>query len=141
MQLEVNTQTRIGAPVEKVFEAIIDPEKMSQYFISSSTGPMIAGRTVEWTWADYNVTIPIEVDTVEPDRLIVFRWTGSYTETVVTIELIAETGNITLVKVREKGWDKDDDGIHRLAEQTQGWVEMLLCLKAFVQYGINLRKV
>jgi hypothetical protein len=45
------------------------------------------------------------------------------------------------VHIREKGWDKDDQGIRRLVEQTQGWVDMLLRLKAFVQYDITLRKV
>jgi len=141
MQLEVKTKIRIGVPVHEVFEAIVDPAKMSQYFITEATGPMEVGKSINWTWADYNATMAIAVQKIETDRLISFTWLGSGVETMVTIELAAETDSITSVNIRESGWDKDDKGIRRLAEQTQGWVEMLYCLKAFVQYGINLRKV
>jgi len=141
MQLEVKTKLRIGAPVNEVFEAIVDPVKMSQYFISGASGPMEAGKTISWTWADYHTTINIQVQKIEVDKFISFTWSGNGAETLVEILLSSETGSITSVTVQEKGWDKDDKGIQRLAEQTQGWVNMLLCLKAFVQYGINLRKV
>jgi len=141
MQLEVKTKLRIGAPIHEVFEAIIDPAKMSQYFITEASGPMEAGKSISWTWADYNATANIQVQKIETDKLITFTWSGSGAETLVEILLAAETESITSVTVQEKGWDKDDNGIRRLTEQTQGWVDMLLCLKAFVQYGINLRKV
>ena len=124
-----------------MFEAIIDPAKMSQYFITEATGPMEAGKSINWTWADYNATMTIEVQKIEINRLITFTWSGSGVETMVTIQLSPETDAVTSVSVQETGWDKSEEGIVRLTEQTQGWVDMLLCLKAFVQYGINLRKV
>lgn len=141
MPLEVNTKIRIGCPVNQVFEAIIDPAKMSQYFITHASGPLETGKSISWTWADYNATMQIDVQKIEVDRLISFKWLGSGVKTVVTIQLSPETDKITLVSVQETGWNQDDEGIIRLTEQTQGWVDMLLCLKAFVQYGINLRKV
>ena len=141
MQLEVKTKIRIGAPAHEVFEAIIDPAKMSQYFITEASGPMEAGKTISWTWADYNTTINIHVQKVEKNHYISFTWPGSDVETIVDIQLDAETESVTSVTIKEKDWHKDDKGIQRLTEQTQGWLDMLLCLKAFVQYGINLRKV
>ena len=141
MQLEVKTKIRIGAPAHEVFDAIINPAKMSQYFITEASGPVEAGKTISWTWADYHTTIDIHVQEVDLDRLISFKWSGSSVETLVEIELLADTESITSVIVCEKGWDKDNKGIESLTEQTKGWMEMLLCLKAFVQFGINLRKV
>ena len=42
--LQVKTQMEIAKPVHQVFEAIVDPEKMSHYFISSGTDRMQDGR-------------------------------------------------------------------------------------------------
>ena len=38
MDLEVKAEVRIGKPAAEVFEAIVDPAKMSGYFISSGSG-------------------------------------------------------------------------------------------------------
>ena len=46
--LQVKTQLEIAKHVHQVFEAIVDPEKMSHYFISSGTGRMQGGKTVHW---------------------------------------------------------------------------------------------
>lgn len=42
--LEVKVQLSISKPVHEVFEAIVDPYKMSGYFISSGTDRMETGR-------------------------------------------------------------------------------------------------
>ena len=35
---------------------------------------------------------------------------------------------------------KDDEGIQLAIGQSVGWANFLACLKAFLEYGINLRK-
>jgi uncharacterized protein YndB with AHSA1/START domain len=44
--IQVKTQLSIAKPAHEVFEAIVDPRKMSQYFISSGSGRMESGQTV-----------------------------------------------------------------------------------------------
>ena len=39
-KLEINVALQIQKPIETVFEAIINPEKMSNYFISKGSGIM-----------------------------------------------------------------------------------------------------
>ena len=39
-KLEINVAMQIQKPINEVFEAIVNPEKMSNYFISESTGRM-----------------------------------------------------------------------------------------------------
>jgi len=36
--------------------------------------------------------------------------------------------------------DNDEAGIKWLKSNTEGWANFLACLKAFLEYGINLRK-
>jgi uncharacterized protein YndB with AHSA1/START domain len=43
----MNVEGRVLRPVNEVFAVIVDPAKMSRYFISSGSGPMKAGTTVE----------------------------------------------------------------------------------------------
>ena len=53
-KIRAKVQLGILKPVQEVFEAIVDPEKMSKYFISGSTGRMESGKTLKWTWPDYD---------------------------------------------------------------------------------------
>jgi hypothetical protein len=52
MEVEVNVRDRVLRPVPEVFAAIVDPAKMSGYFISRASGAMEAGATIEWIFDD-----------------------------------------------------------------------------------------
>lgn len=140
-RLQITMDMKIAQPIEKVFEAVVDPEKMQNYFITSSTGRMEEGKTLTWTWADYNnAQQEIWVEKLLAPTLLIFWWAGSGFKTQVTLTFSAFENAQTLVSVIEEGWEKDDRGIQCLAENTKGWSSFLLGLKAYLQYGINLRK-
>ena len=137
--LEAKAELRIARPPTEVFEAIVDPEKMSRYFISSGSGRLETGKSVEWTWADVGARMTIKSGEVVSPQRISFRWPATGAETSVEIRLEPSAENATLVKVVERGWNPDAAGIASYAQQIGGWVHMLLCLKAFLEHGINLR--
>lgn len=138
-RLGVKTELKISKPVHEVFEAIVNPKKMSRYFITTSSHRMETGKTVHWSFADVGVELDAKVKKVEEDRYVSFVWSASGVEALVEMKLepIGETA--TLVKVSETGWPSDESGIARCVEQSKGWVHFLCCLKAFLEYGINLR--
>jgi uncharacterized protein YndB with AHSA1/START domain len=43
-KLEIKTGIKIDKPEHDVFEAIVDPSKISNYFLSSSSGRMEEGK-------------------------------------------------------------------------------------------------
>ena len=45
----------------------------------------------------------------------------------------------TRVSIAESGWKETPEGLRSAFANCRGWSEMVECLKAFVQYGINLR--
>lgn len=137
--LEVSTQMRVTKSPHEVFEAIVDPEKMSGYFISSGSERLDLGRAVTWKWADVGGELVVTPQKVKKDKVISFLWSASGVEALVTITLEAIESNATLVKVSESGWPTDAQGIARCIQQTQGWMHMLCCMKAYLEYGINLR--
>jgi uncharacterized protein YndB with AHSA1/START domain len=139
MKLQVEFESIIQKPVDIVFEAIVAPEKMSNYFISSGSDRLEEGKVVIWRWNDVDAELPIKVTKLEKEHFISFLWSASGVDTKVEIKLEAINRNKTSVKVCEDGWESDEEGIKRYGQQTQGWVDMITCMKAFLEFGINLR--
>jgi uncharacterized protein YndB with AHSA1/START domain len=141
MKLQAEVEKKISKPVKEVFEAIVDPEKMSHYFITSGSGRLEEGKTVIWKWDDVGAELPITVKKVDEKHYIIsFLWSASGVETNVEIKLKPLDATTTLITVCEDGWESDEKGIKRYGQQIHGWVDMVTCMKAFLEYGINLRR-
>jgi uncharacterized protein YndB with AHSA1/START domain len=140
MELEARAEIRIARPAAEVFQAIVDPEKMSGYFISSGSGRLEAGATVQWTWGDVGAHAAVQVLTVDEGRAVSFTWGPAEQASRVDLVLVPESAEATAVEVTEGRWASDDAGIARLASQTFGWAHFLLCMKAYLEHGIHLRQ-
>ena len=140
-KLEINTALKIQKPAHDVFEAIVDPRKMSNYFISKSTGRMEAGKTLTWQFPEFDMQFPVYVDAVELDKRISFRWKDFEDSVETHVEIVLEQKQDgTLVTITEKERELNEKGIQWLKGNTGGWANFLACLKAYLEYGINLRK-
>ncbi|AXN39770.1 SRPBCC family protein [Peribacillus butanolivorans] len=138
MDTQVTTKFKILKPVNEVYEAIVDPEKMSNYWFSSGTGRVEQGKTITWRYDEYNAEVVINVLEVEEDKKIVFSWGGYGQETVVTITLKELDNTRTIIEVNELGFKEDDpEIINKMIGQKEGWVYMLTCLKGYLENGIN----
>ena len=138
--LEIKVALQILKPANTVFEAIIDPEEMSNYFISKSSGRMIEEEQVWWKFPEFEEEFPISVGKIEQDRYISYRWEVDGEELLVEMTLTPVEGDATVVTITEKSMDNDEAGIQWLVRNTGGWANFLACLKAYLEYGINLRK-
>jgi uncharacterized protein YndB with AHSA1/START domain len=159
MDLSFTVQTKIQKPVKEVFDAVHNPKKLSSYFTTGGAdGPLDEGKTVLWKFSDTGdkvVTVPVKVQKVERNRLIRFSWeasegvydpkTGSMPQsggydTAVEISFEPLNANETLVKIVEGKWRPTEGGLQGSYGNCQGWTQMTSCLKAYLEYGINLRK-
>ena len=138
--LEIKTALQISKPADEVFDAIIDPFKMSNYFISKGSGKMEEGKQIIWQFPEFDSDFPIRVGKIEKNKYISFYWDMDGIELFAEITLTSKTGNSTLVTITEKSRKNDESGIKWLKGNTEGWANFLACLKAFLEYGINLRK-
>jgi uncharacterized protein YndB with AHSA1/START domain len=66
--LQANVQDRIPAPASEVRDAIVDPDRMSGYFISHGDKPMQSGTSVHWEFADGGA-LDVDVIEVDDDRI------------------------------------------------------------------------
>jgi uncharacterized protein YndB with AHSA1/START domain len=83
---------------------------------------------------------PIRVGKITKDKYISYFWDVEGSELLVEMTLTHKGAGSTLVTVNEKGRNNDEAGIKWLKGNTEGWANFLACLKAYLEYGINLRK-
>ena len=143
MSIGIKVSGRIGRPAAEVFDAVVNPKKLSGYFttINGASAPLVAGTTVTW-WG----SVPVEVDEVVPRKRIVLRWDAlgddgkpAY-KTLIEMDFEALDDGGTLVTIAESGWREDETGRKNSYLNCEGWAQMLACMKAYVEYGINLRE-
>lgn len=117
----------------------MDPAKMSRYFISEGSGRMEEGNQLVWRFPEFDMSFPIHVSKVERDRYIAYNWNIEERTTLVEMRLESTDGS-TVVRITEGTMECDEAGIKWLVGNTEGWANFLACLKAYLEYGINLRK-
>ncbi len=137
-RVTVEVEDVVARPVAAVFEAIVDPAKMAQYFISRGSARLESGKQVTWEWSDVGTTLPIEVREVVADKKVSFLWTATGTPTVVTLALEPD-GERTKITATEIPFELSEEAAARAIGQTRGWTDFCCCLKACLQHGINLR--
>ena len=138
--LHFTVSQSIRKPIAEVFHAIVDPQIISTYFPTSSSGPLVAGAKVTWTWpADAEEYF--FVDNVIANEKIEGHWKAWKVEYDVrtTFTFIAKEAGVTLVRISEDGFHSDEAGRESSYGQCSGWTHMLLCLKARLEFDIDLR--
>lgn len=138
--LGIKTAIQILKPVNEVFEAIVDPQKMSNYFISKSSGKMEAGKQIMWKFPEFDIEFPIRVEKIIKDEYISYYWDVEGSELLVEMMLASRGEGSTVVTITERSRENNEAGIKWLKENTAGWANFLACLKAYLEYNINLRR-
>lgn len=102
---------------------------------------MAEGTTVEWGFPEMDLTFPVHITKAEPGKLVLFTWKNiNGNETNVSITLNAVDESTTFVQITEGDEEQTAAGIQWLKSNTEGWANFLACLKAWLEFGINLRK-
>ncbi|MEX0808328.1 MAG: SRPBCC family protein [Dongiaceae bacterium] len=155
MDLTFKVTGRIARPVSDVYEAVANPTILSRYFTTGGAkGRLATGATVSWDFHDFPGAFPVEIVTAEKDRRIVLRWAAndgapsdggeataaaSGYDTTVTMEFEPLEDGRTAVSISEEGWRETPSGLKASYGNCHGWTQMLCALKAYLEYGINLR--
>ncbi len=138
--IEARVKDRVLKPPAEVFGAIVDSDRLVNFFPSSASGPLRTGEMVTWNFADVGASISASVKEMQQNRHITFEWSASGQPARVDIDLQPCDGNSTLVTINESGWPMDKQGVACALRQTQGWTDFLCCMKAYLQFGVHLRE-
>ena len=146
MDLKFKVAARIDRPVAEVFEAVVDPAQLSQYFTTGGAkGRLETGATVTWDFHDFPGAFPVTVAEVVTPQRIVLHWAaddteGSAYDTAVTMTFEPLEDGRTLVGIAEEGWRDTPAGLKASYSNCGGWMQMLCALKAWMEHGVNLRQ-
>lgn len=147
MELKFNVSARVSKPIAQVFEAVADPKQLSGYFTTGGAkGRIETGATVSWDFHDFPGAFPVNIIKAEKNREIVLQWQANESgadagyKTTVTMTFEDLGDERTLVTITEEGWRETPAGLAASYGNCQGWSQMLCALKAYLEYGINLRE-
>lgn len=140
MEIHFQVKAQIHKPVNEVFSAIVEPQHLTQYYLQSASAPLEAGNTIHWQWSQYEKQ-DLLVKALIPDQSIVIEWTHSETGYPTTIEIrFEDRGDSCQVSLSEVGWRSDQQSLEFAFKHCAGWNLLLLNLKAYLQFGIDLRQ-
>lgn len=153
MELNFRIAGRIARPVEEVYEAIADPEKLARFFATGGAkGRIETGNTLYWKFKGFTEETPVKVIEAVPNEMIILEWqayegetgkigakiVGVEYATTVTFLFKALDDGRTLVQIIEEGWNETPGGLRGSYNNCEGWTSMLLTLKGMLEHDINL---
>ncbi len=135
----VKTQMLIRKPVEKVFEAFVDPAITTRFWFTKSTGRLEAGRQVRWDWEMYGAAADVHVKAVEPPRRILIEWD----DPPLPVEWqFTPRADGTLVTISTWGFTgSDDEAVAKALDSMGGFTFVLAGLKALLEHDVELNLV
>jgi uncharacterized protein YndB with AHSA1/START domain len=142
VQPQFEVQLKIHKPLGEVFDAVVNPKKLTGYFVQTSSGPLVEGKTVMWSFAEHPSPFPVKVKEVIRNERIVFEWEaaeGGY-DTKVEMSFKALDARSSMVQIRESGWRDTPKGIETSYGNAAGWMHMMCSMNAYLVHGINLRE-
>ncbi|KIP52839.1 SRPBCC domain-containing protein [Leucobacter komagatae] len=147
-ELKFTVSGRISRPCAEVYEAVADPDQLSKYFATGGArGHLSTEPVVEWGFHDFPGTFPVTVVEAIPPRSITLEWQtegavagGGATRVVFEFEPVVGDDTRTLVTITESSWKLTEAGAKSAFSNCEGWTGMLLALKSWLEYGVNLRE-
>ena len=146
-ELRFTVSGRIARPAAEVYEAVADPQQLSQYFTTGGAqGRLEAGTAATWDFHDHPGEFPVTVVEAAPPLRIVIQWAGEATidgtgQTTTTFEFEPiDDGVRTLVTITESSWQLTTDGAKNAFGNCEGWTGMLAAMKVWLEHGIKLRE-
>jgi len=136
--ITVKVELSIGKPVNEVFEAVLNPVP---YFVNKTSGPMKEGAEVIWEFAELAKAFPVRVRKVVPNTLIQFEWPRGDGQEMNSVEFTFQpfSETVTTIFISESGWPDTDQWREASYRNCMGWMHMACSLKAYLEYGVNLR--
>ena len=133
-------QMLIRKPVDKVFEAFINPSITKNFWFTKGSDRLEVDKKITWEWEMYNISTTVIAKEIVQNHKIVFEWDN----TTKTVEIhFKELGDdSTFVTITESGFSQTgDELIAAIKEATSGFTTVLDGLKAFMEHKIKLNLI
>jgi uncharacterized protein YndB with AHSA1/START domain len=150
--LTISVSLTILKPAEEVFTALENP---MPFFVEKASDRLAEGKTIQWKFPEVPEEVPVIVESVVPGELVKMTWdSGSGGKNTCEFRLAPLDanglkaaakqglfpGNATTLTITETGWPYTPQGREFSYRNQMGWMHMACSLKAWLEYGVNLRR-
>lgn len=143
MQDLIQREITVKAGKEKVYDAIVDPNKITSWFPDKVEGSLLEGESAIFTFTEHDHQARIFVEASIPFEYFSYRWVpggqGSLDEqkdknTTLVEFIIEETEGGTKVTLKESGFSKLPSEVAESSfkDNSGGWEYMMGRLESFV---------
>lgn len=140
--IEAKAGMLIRKPVAEVFAAFTEPALTTKFWFTKSSGPVVEGQQLEWTWEMYNASTPVTVKTVEANRRILIEWSGPEAPTLVEWTFTPLSSDGTFVTITNRGFHGDAASqIQQALDSTEAFAMVLAGAKALLEHNLVLNLV
>ncbi len=132
----------IRKPIDKVFEAFIDPEITTKFWFTQSSGRLEQGASVNWIWEMYNLTVPVVVKSIVPNESIVIEWGDGENLSQAEWLFRSLTEEKTFVEISNFNFlGTESEVVSKVIDSTGGFTMVLAGLKSWLEHGIELNLI
>ena len=132
----------IRKPVADVFEAFVDPDVTTKFWFTRSSGRLEPGKQIRWDWEMYDMSIPVAVKAVEPNKRIVIEWPGEGGPTTVEWVFTPRPDGTTFVAITHTGFSGDGDQMVKQAmDSIEGFSLVLAAAKTLLEHDVRLKVI
>ena len=147
MARNYSVQTKILRPAQDVFNAIVKSNELCHYFTDRTSGDLEEDKVIQWHWKHYEPELPVSVNRIQPNTRIELtldskEWKKTIDDSYpvkVIFELEELDDGNTMLIISEEGWRTDAEGLKASHDNCGGWTHMAMCLKGWLEHGIDLR--
>ncbi len=131
-ELVARAKMLIRRPAREVFNAFVQPDLITKFWLKGTTGPLGQGAQVEWQFMVPGATERVNVTAFHEPRHVAFAWSNSGLG--VDMTFFEEQKGITVVSVEVRGFESQS-GTDQVVNATEGFSIVLCDLKILLESG------
>lgn len=127
------TSILIRRPVSEVFDSFVDPEKITKFWLSSTTGPLGDGKSATWYFMVEGAVTNVEVITFDLNKQLDIKWEdGSISE--FHFDKIDDSKSI--IDIKSYGFAGTiQEKVEAAIDSTSGFTFVVCDLKTYLEEG------
>ena len=120
----------IRCSVAEAFDAFINPKKITQFWLSATSGPLAEGARLSWSFMVPGATEAVTVTEFREQNRIGFEWSDGIK---VAIDFKEHGSEAVRVSVEATGFSRE--GVAEIVNATEGFSIVLCDLKTLLETG------
>ena len=122
----------IGCSAMEAFQAFAEPERITKFWLKSTTGPLAPDAQVKWEFMVPGAIERVVVTAFTPHDHIAFSWSEGKLN--VDLKFSETQSGVTIVSAMVRGFERDN-GIGQVVDATEGFSIVLCNLKILLETG------